>query len=122
MGAGLGVEELVGQAEALNGAAGNDVLVDDFGSIFGSDVAIPNSLGVDDDGGAVFALIQAAGLVYADAWAEAGGLYKLLDGGVQFALAVGVAAGARSVGGTGVGADKDVALKWGQTRLLREWG
>ncbi len=119
MDAGLGVEAFVGESEALNAAPANEVLVDDFGGVVRSDVAIPDGLGVDDDGWAVFALVKAASLVDADPRAEAGGLYQLLDGGVKFAFAVGVAAGARCIGGAGVGADKYVAFKWGQTRLLR---
>jgi hypothetical protein len=122
MGAGLGVEAFVGEAEALDRAACDEVLVDDFGSVFRADVAVPDALRVDDDGGAVFALIEATGLVYADAGPEIGSLHKLLDGCVEFSLAVGVAGGARRVLGTGVGADKDVAFEWGQEGLLRGWG
>jgi hypothetical protein len=122
MGAGLGVEAFAGEAEALDWSAADEVLIDDFGGVFGADVAVPDGLRVNDDRGAVFALVEATGLVDADARGEAGGLGKLLDGGVEFALAVGVAGGAWGVLGTGVGANKDVALKWGQTRLLRGWG
>ena len=114
----LGVEALVGEAQALDGAAGDEVLVDDFGGVFQADVAIPDGLGVDHDGGAVLALIEAAGLVDADARGEAGGLGKLLDGRVELGLAVGVARGARGILGAGIGADKDVAFKRGQARLL----
>jgi len=120
--AGLGVEAFVGEAEALDGAAGDKVLVDDFGGVFKADVAVPDGLGVDDDCPAVFALVEAAGLVDADARCEAGGLGELLNGGVELGLAVGVAGRARGVLGAGVGADKDVAFKWGQEGLLRGWG
>jgi hypothetical protein len=119
MRAGLGVEAFVGEAEALDGAAADEVLVDDFGSVFEGDVAVPDGLRVDDDGVAVLALIEAAGLVDPDPRRQAGGLGKLLDGGVEFALAVGVAGGARGVLGTGIGTDKDVAFKRGQEGLLR---
>lgn len=91
MGAGLGVEAFVGEAEALDWSAADEVLIDDFGGVFGADVAVPDGLRVNDDGGAVFALVEATGLVDADARGEAGGLGKLLDGGVEFALAVGIA-------------------------------
>jgi hypothetical protein len=119
MGAGLGVDAFVGEAEALDGTAGDEVLVDDFGGVFQADVAVPDGLRIDDNGMAMLALIEAAGLVDADAGAEAGSLNELLDGSVEFALAVGVARGARGVGGAGVGADKDVAFKRGQMMLLR---
>ena len=113
--AGLGVEAFVGEAQALDGAAGDEVLVDDLCCVFRADVAVPDGLRVDDYGGAVFALIEAASLVDADPGAKAGRLDELLDCGVEFALAVGVAGGAWGILGAGVGADKDVALKWGQT-------
>jgi hypothetical protein len=119
MRAGLGVEAFIGQAKALDGPSGDEVFVDNIGSVFGTDVAVPHALRVDGDGGAVLALIEAARLVDADARSEAGGLGKLLNGGVEFGLAVGVAGRARSIFGTGIGADKDVAFKRGQAVLLR---
>lgn len=91
MNAGLGVEAFVGESEALDGAPANQVLVDDLGRVFRSDVAIPDGLRIDNDGWAVFALVKAASLVDADARAEAGGLHELLDCGMHFPLAVGVA-------------------------------
>ena len=120
MGAGLSVEAFVGETEALDGTAGDEVLVDDFGGVFGAHVAIPNGLRINDDSVAMLALIEAAGLVDADARAEAGSLHELLNGGVEFALAVGVAGGAWGFGGAGVGADKNVAFKRGQEGLLRK--
>jgi hypothetical protein len=119
MGAGPGVEAFVGKAKALDGAAGDEVLVDDFGGVFQADVAVPDSLRVDDDSRPVFALVEAAGLVDADAWGEAGSLGELLDGGVELGLPVGVAGGAWGVLGTGVGTDKYMAFKRGQAVLLR---
>lgn len=119
MRAGLGVEAFFGQAEALDRAAADEVLIDDFGGVFGADVTVPDGLRVDDDGGAVLALVEAAGLVDADARREAGGLGQLLNGGVELSFAVGVAGGARGILGTGVGADKDMAFKRGQAVLLR---
>jgi len=120
MGAGLGVEAFIGQAEPLDGAAGDEVLVDDFGGVFRTDMAVPDGLRINDDSSPVLALIEAAGLVDADAGTETGGLYELLDGGVKFALAVGIAGGARGVGGTGIGADKNVAFKRWQAVLLQK--
>ena len=122
MRAGFGVDAFVGEAKALDRSASDEVFVDDFGGVFRADMAVPDSLRVDDDGVAVLALIEAAGLVDADAGAEAGGLHELLDGGVKFAFTVGIAGGAWCVGGTGVGADKNVAFKSGQAGLLRKWG
>jgi len=119
MGAGLGIDAFVGETQALDGTAGDEVLVDDFGGVFGADMAVPDGLRVNDDSAPMLALIEAAGLVDAHAGAEAGSLDELLDGGMKFALTVGIAGGARGVGGAGIGADKHVAFKRGQEGLLR---
>lgn len=118
MRAGLGVETFVGQAQALDGTATDEVLIDNFGGVFRADMPVPDGLRVDDDGGPMLALVQTAGLVDADARGEAGGLGQLLNGGMELSLAIGVAGGARGVLGTGIGADKDVAFKRGQAVLL----
>ena len=91
MRAGLGVEAFFGQAEALDRAAADEVLIDDFGGVFGADVTVPDGLRVDDDGGAVLALVEAAGFVHANAVLEAGGFDGILEGAAEF-LAVFVAA------------------------------
>jgi hypothetical protein len=85
------IEALVGQAQALDRAPADQVLVDDFGGVFRADVAVPDSLGVDNHCPTVLALIEAAGLVDTDPRRQAGGLGQLLDGGVELGLAVGVA-------------------------------
>ncbi len=72
VGAGFGVEAGIGDTEALDGAAGDEVLRDDLIGVFGFDAAIPDGVGVDDDGGAVLTLVEASGLVDADAAGEAG--------------------------------------------------
>jgi hypothetical protein len=120
VGAGGGVEARLGDAEALDGAAAEDVFADDLLGVLGLDVAVPDGLGVDDDDGAVLALVEAAGLVGADAALEAGLLQELLQDGEQGAGAVGGAAGAGRAGGAAVLADKDVTLECGHEGLLRE--
>jgi hypothetical protein len=120
MWAGLSVDAFVGQTKPLHRAAAYEVLVDDLGGVFRPDVAVPDGLRVDDNSGAMLALIQAAGLVNADARAEVGGLDKLLDGCMEFGLTVGVAGGARCILGAGIGADKYVSFKRGQAVLLRK--
>lgn len=72
VGAGFGVEAGVGDAETFDGAAGDEVLGDDFVGVFRFDPAIPDGIGVDDDCGAVLALVEAAGFVDADAASQAG--------------------------------------------------
>jgi len=111
----FGIQALLGHAEPLHGAAAHQVLFDDCSGIGRLDIAVPDGLGIDDDGWSVLALVQAAGLVDADAGAEAGGFGQLLQLGMQFALAVGRAGRARCAFGADVMADKDVAFKRWQT-------
>ena len=113
VGAGLGVDAGVGDAEALDGAAVHQVLFHDLSCVFRLDAAIPDRLRVDDDGGAVLALVEAERLVDAHA-GEAGSLGELLELGEYFALSIGGAGGAGSSLGANVMTDKDVMLVWGQ--------
>lgn len=121
MGAGFGVEAGVSDAEALDGAAGDEVLGDDFIGVFGFDSAIPDGIGVDDDGGAVLALVKAARLVDADAASEAGFASELRKAGVEGALAVRSARRSRRVSGADVVTYEDVAFKKGhESRIADE--
>ena len=113
VGAGFGVKAGVSDAESLDGAAGDEVLGDNFIGIFGFDAAIPDGIGVDNDGGAVLALVEAAGLVDADAAGEAGFPSELREAGVERTLAVGSAGGAGRIGGADVVTDEDVTLEEG---------
>jgi hypothetical protein len=118
VGAALGVQAGVGDAKPLNGAASDEVLSDDFVGVLGSYSAIPDGIGVDDHGGAVLALVEAAGLVDADAAGEAGFAGELREAGVERALTVGSARGARRVGGADVVTDEDVAFeRWHGFRI-----
>ena len=111
MRAGFGVDALLGKAETLHGTAANEVFFDDDGSVFRLDVAVPHGFRVDDNRGAVFALVEAAGLVDAHAAGEAGGLSELLQLRVQLALAIGGAGWARRIGGALIVTDEDVTFK-----------
>jgi hypothetical protein len=118
MGAGLGVEAGVGDEEAFDGAAGDEVFGDDFIGVLGFDATIPDGIGVDDDGGSVFALVEAAGLVDANAAGQAGLPSELREAGVEGALAVGSAGGAGRIGGADVVANEDVAFEgWHSSRI-----
>jgi hypothetical protein len=107
----LGVHTGVGQAEAFHRAAIDQVLLHDLSGIIGLHVAIPNRLGIDDDRGTVFALVEAQGLIDADSVAETGRFRELLQLGVQLALAVSCARGPRSTFRADVMADEDVVLE-----------
>jgi hypothetical protein len=116
----LRVDALVGEAQALNGTAVDQMLLDDFGGIFWLDVAVPDGFGIDDYRRPVFALIQASRLVDSDRAPQACSLRQLLQLRVQFALSI---RGARRPGSAfraDIVADKDVALENGQVLLLQQ--
>lgn len=114
MRAGLGIEAVFGNAQPLDGTAADKVLGDDFFGVFGTDIAVPHGLGIDNHVGAVLALIQAAGLVDAHAAGQARFPGELLQARVQFAFAVLAAGGTRRFRRTDIMADKDVAFETGQ--------
>ena len=84
-----GVKAIIGDDKALDGTSGDEVLAHDFGHVFDGDATVPDGLGVYDDGGAVFALVETSGFVGADGAGEAGSPDRVLEGGVEFAFAVG---------------------------------
>jgi hypothetical protein len=112
--AALGVDALVGEAQALDGTAADEMLAHDLLGILGLDVAVPDGLGIDDDGGAVLALVEAAGLVDAHAAAEVCGLRGLLQGYMNIASATGCTRGTRRTVWALIGTDKDMMFKDGQ--------
>lgn len=119
MRAGFRIEAFLGKAEALNGPAGDQMLGDDLRCVLRLHVTIPDGLGIDDDRGAVLALIEAAGFVDAHLTGESGGFCVLLQLGVQLAGSVNGAGGSWRAGGAVIEADKDVMFKRGQAGILR---
>ena len=110
-----GVEAIVGDDEALDGASGDQVLTDDFRHVVDGDAAVPDGFRVDDDGGAVLALVETSSLVGADGAGKAGAADCVLEGGVELAFAVGGAGGAGAAGFAEISADEDVAFKFRQS-------
>jgi hypothetical protein len=118
VGAGFRVEAGISDAEALDRAAGDQVLGDDFIGVFGFDSAIPHGIGVDDNGWSVLALVEAAGLIDANAASQSGFAGKLREAGVNRALAVGSAGRTGRIGGADVDTDEDVAFEcWHSSRI-----
>jgi hypothetical protein len=109
--AGCGIQAGVGEAQALDRRSADDVRCDNLFDVGLGHASIPNRFGIDDDRGAVFALVEAAGLVDAHAAGEAGGLSELLQLRVQLALAIGGAGWARRIGGALIVTDEDVTFK-----------
>ena len=107
----LGVHAGVGQTEAVDGTAVEEVLVDDLFGVAGVGKTVPDGFGIDDEDGAVLALIEATGLIDADTVLEAGGFDGVLEGGAEL-LAVFVAAAGAGGGFVAlVQADKEVVFK-----------
>ena len=107
-----GVQDGVGNDEALDRPAVHDVGFDDFVDVFGLDASVPDCFGVDDHRRAQFALIEATGFVGADILQSA--LRQLgLEEALQFALAGGIAASARVACFALIHADKNVLVEFG---------
>jgi len=113
-----GVKAIVGNKKSLDGTAADEVLADDLGHVFDFDPTVPDGFRVDDDGRAVLALLEASGLVDADAGDETGGLHGVLELGVKLAFPVGNTGGTRAARLAEISADEDVALKFRQSGLL----
>ena len=114
MRAALGVQALVGQAQPLNGATGEQVFVHNRRCVSGLDVAVSNCFGVDHHHWPVLALVQTAGFVDTYAVAKTSCVDSFLQFSVQGAGSVASAGGTRCALGSRVAADKDVVIECGQ--------
>jgi len=80
----VGIDAGAGKAEAFDGAAVEEVLLDDLFGVAGFGETVPDGVGIDDEDGPVLALVEAAGLVDANAVLEAGGFDGILEGATKF--------------------------------------
>jgi hypothetical protein len=119
----VGIDAGVGEAEAFDGAAVDEVFLDDFFRIVGLGKAVPDGIGIDDEDGAVLALVEAAGFVDADAVLEAGGFDGVLEGAAKL---LAVLVGAAGAGGRAVAiveADEEVMFEdWHRKGWMQEGG
>ena len=90
--AGFRVQARVGDTQALDWLSADDVGFDNFIHIGFGDVAVPDCVGVDDNIGPVFALIEAAGLVGSHSALQAALRQLLLEQLLQLGLGGGIAA------------------------------
>ena len=111
MGASVCVQTGIGDAEALDGAVVEEVLGDDLVDVFEVDAAVPDGFGVDDDDGAVLALVEAGGLVGADGVFEAGFFDGVLEGGLELFAVLAAAAWAGGVFVAVVVADEEMMFE-----------
>ena len=106
--AGRSVEAGVGDLQALDGLASDDVGMHDLVNVFRCDVAVPDGVGIDDDGGTVLALVEASRLVGADGGAGSGLGQAGLESTLEVAGGGRVATATRMIGWALVAADEDV--------------
>ncbi len=118
----VGIDAGVGKAEAFDGTAVEEVLVDDLFGVAGLGETVPDGFGVDDEDGAVLALVEATGFVDADAVFEAGGFDGIFEGAAEF-LAVFVAAAGAGGGIVAlVEANKEVMFEdWHRKGWMHGW-
>ena len=108
----FGVEAGSWKPKALDGTAVQQMFGDDLIDILELDKAVPDSLGIDDDHGAMLALVEAAGLVGPDHVLEAGTLDGVLEGRFELLAALRKAAWPGGVLVSLVGADEQMMLKF----------
>jgi hypothetical protein len=107
----VGVDAGVGQAEAIDGTAVEEMLLDDLLGVVGMGKTVPDGFGIDDEDGPVLALVEAASLIDADAMLEAGGFDSILEGAAEFLAVFAGAAGAAGRFVALVEADKEVMFE-----------
>lgn len=107
------IEAAIGQHQALHGFAPDDVRFDDFIDVGLGNVSVPDSLGIDHKIWAVFALIEAAGLVSSYSALKSAFRESLLEKFLQFRLPSGIAASSRISRRALVAAYEDVLFKLG---------
>jgi hypothetical protein len=85
---GFGVDAFIRQAQAFHGPAADQVLLDNLRRVSRLHVAVPDGFWINDNGGAVLALVKASRLVDPDLGAEASGFGELLQLGEELALSI----------------------------------
>ena len=118
VGTGFGIEAFVRYAQTLDRTARDEVLRDNFGSVFGLNVSVPDCFRVNDHCGTMFALVETKRFVDTHTSGEAGFFAELLQAGVQFTLPIAGAGWPGSLGRAYVVAYEDVVFKPGQTGIL----
>jgi hypothetical protein len=111
----FGVEAGIEEAEALDGTIVEEVFGDDLVDVVGVNVAVPDSFGIDDDNGAMLALVEAAGFIGADEVLEAGFLDGVLERSFELLAALVKATGTGGGFVALVGADEDVVVEFWQS-------
>lgn len=92
--------------------AADDVLVDNLFHVIRGDMSVPDRFRINHNRGAMFALVEASGLIGADFTFEPALGELLLEEFLQLGLRLGIAAAARMAGRPLVAADKDMLFEF----------
>jgi hypothetical protein len=106
------IQAIVWNAEPLDRLTVDDMRIDNFVHVSGFLHGIPHGLGIHDHGWAVLALIQASSLVGANRIFDSPLREFGFECSVQVARLLRIAATARMVSRTGVGADKKMMFEF----------
>jgi hypothetical protein len=118
----VGVDAGVGKAEALDGTTVEEVLLDDLFGVAGFGETVPDGVGIDDEDGAMLTLVEAAGLVDADAVLESGGFDGVFERAAELLAVFEAAAGAGRFVAL-VEADKEVVFEeWHRKDWMQDGG
>lgn len=116
------VQAFIGETEAVDWLSVDDVGFDNFVDIGLSDVSVPDCFRIDDQIRAVLALIEASGLVGADASLETAGGEFLLKQFLQARFCFRIAASARMARRALVAANEYVVLELGHQATVTSAG
>ena len=122
MRAGFCIQAGLGQAQPFYRPPANQVLLYNRLRILGLHIPVPNRVRVDHDRGPMLALVEAAGFIDSHPPGKARLFRELLQPGVQFALSILRARGARRIGWAHIVADENVVFKSGQAVVLLKGG
>lgn len=106
------VETTIGEPEPFHRLSAHDMRFDDLVDVGLGDVSVPDGFRIDDDVRPVLALIQASGLVGADAAFESALGQLLLEEFLQLGFGRGIAASARIACRALVPANEDVMFEF----------
>src|SRR5579883_2679998 len=112
-----GVQALIGEQQSFDRLSVHDVGLDDLVDV--GDTAVPDLVRIDDNGGAVLALIEAPGHVGTHALLETTQGELLFEKELKLGLAGGIAATAGMARLAPIAADKQVLFELGHSPLYR---
>lgn len=116
------IQARISNKQPLYRLIANDVRIDDLIDICRRDPAIPHGIRIDDDVGAMLALVEASGLVRSNGAFDSSLCQLDFKNALEFRVAGGIAAAARIIGRPLVTADKDVPVEFGHAQSQRTQG